>query len=155
MKILMLCAMAMVPMLAMGKTYAGDLTGRWSSPSDSAAKTIKALEDAWAHTACSSVPPALRAAFADDFQGTAPNGKRYGRPEHWGRRGDNLDCKLDRIRIRLFGDSVAVAYGNESSISKRKDGKKLKHCLIWTDTWLKRNGKWQIVVAQDNRATYH
>lgn len=151
MKVLM-CAMAMAPLWAVSTTHAGDLTGRWASSSDSAAKTITALEDMWAHTSCSSVPPALKSAFAEDFQGTAPNGQRYGRPNHWGGQGDNSDCKLEKIHIRVFGDSVAIAYGNESSISK-KHGKELKHCLAWTDTWLKRNGQWQILAAQDNRVT--
>ncbi|MDE2346650.1 MAG: nuclear transport factor 2 family protein [Gammaproteobacteria bacterium] len=118
------------------------------------AKIITHYEDMWAHTACSSVPEALKAAFAEDFQGTAPNGQRYGRPTgNWGGNGTNLDCRLQKIQIRLFGDSVAVAYGNESSVSKQKDGRLLKHCLVWTDTWLMRKGKWQIVAAQDNRVT--
>ena len=147
------CAIAMVSVLAIGTTHARDLPGRRASASDSAAKTITGLEDMWAHTSCSSVPPALKAAFAEDFQGTAPNGQRYGRPKDWGGRGDNSDCKLENIQIELFGDSVAIAYGNESSISKTKDGKELQHCLIWTDTWLKRDGKWEIVAAQDNRVT--
>lgn len=69
-----------------------------------------------------------------------------------GGRGDNVDCKLEKIQIRVFGDSVAIAYGDESSISK-KNGKELKHCLAWTDTWLKRNGRWQILAAQDNLVT--
>jgi hypothetical protein len=42
-----------------------------------------------------------------------------------------------------------MAYGSESAVSKAKDGKETKRCLIWTDTWLKRAGKWQIVAAQD------
>ena len=108
----------------------------------------------WAHTACSSVPEALKAAFAEDFQGTAPGGQRYGKPTgDWGGKGNNLDCRLQNIQIRLFSNSVAVAYGNESSISRKKDGTEQKHCLVWTDTWLKRNGKWQIIAAQDNRVT--
>jgi hypothetical protein len=44
---------------------------------------------------------------------------------------------------------LAVAYGNESSIRKGKDGKEFLRCLVWTDTWLKRDGKWQIIAAQD------
>jgi hypothetical protein len=27
----------------------------------------------------------------------------------------------------------------------------VKVCQVWTDTWMKRDGKWQIVAAQDNR----
>jgi len=46
-------------------------------------------------------------------------------------------------------ETVAIAYGNESSIRKGKDGKEYLRCLVWTDTWLKRDGKWQIIAAQD------
>lgn len=138
-------------LLLAGTAQAQDQVGRWASPSDPDAKAITALEDQWAHTACSSVPEALKAAFAEDFQGTFPNGQRYGKPKgDWGGQGDDLDCRLEKIQIRLFGDSLAVAYGNESSVSKKKDSTAQKHCLAWTDTWLKRNGKWQIVAAQDN-----
>ena len=44
---------------------------------------------------------------------------------------------------------LAIAYGNESSIRKGKDGEENLRCLVWTDTWLKREGKWQIIAAQD------
>ncbi|MHB8424649.1 MAG: nuclear transport factor 2 family protein [Gammaproteobacteria bacterium] len=139
-------------LLVTGAAQAADQTGRWASPDDPDAKTIAALENMWAHTACSSVPHALKAAFAEDFQGTSPKGMRYGRPtSSWGGKGENTDCKLQAIQIRLFGDSVAVAYGDESSVSRKKDGNPQKHCLAWTDTWLKRNGTWQIVAAQDNK----
>lgn len=146
-------AVVVILLFGMGAVLADEHTSHWLSSSDPTAKTITALEDMWAHTACSSVPAALKAAFADDFQGTFPNGERYARPKSWGGQGDNTDCQLQKIEIRLFGDSVAIAYGNESSVSKKKDGSAEKHCLTWTDTWLKRNGKWQIVAAQDNRVT--
>ncbi|MBU6509336.1 MAG: nuclear transport factor 2 family protein [Gammaproteobacteria bacterium] len=146
-------AVVVILQFGTGAAHAEDHTSRWLAPDDPAAKTITALEDMWAHTACSSVPTVLKAAFADDFQGTFPNGQRYGRPKSWGGQGDNTACQLQKIQIRLFGDSIAVAYGNESSISNKKDGVAEKHCLAWTDTWLKRNGKWQIVAAQDSRVT--
>jgi hypothetical protein len=145
--------MTVILLFGMSAARGDGQTGRWASSRDPDASIITALEDLWAHTACSSVPQALKAAFAEDFQGTAPSGQRYGRPKHWGGRGDNLGCKLEKIQIRMFGDSAAVAYGNESSVKKQKDGQLLKQCLVWTDTWLKRKGKWQIVAAQDNRAT--
>lgn len=145
-------ATAVILLFGVGTAHAKDQAGRWLTPDDPTAKTITALEDMWAHTACSSVPDALKAAFGDDFQGTAPSGQRYGKPTgDWGGKGNNIDCQLQKIEIRLFGDSVAMAYGNESSVSKQKDGTELKHCLAWTDTWLKRNGKWQIIAAQDNK----
>jgi len=142
--------MAAAILLATGTALAQDQAGRWALPDDPNAKAITALENMWAHTACSSVPEALKAAFAEDFQGTSVKGKRYGRPTSWGGEGDDTDCQLQQIQIRLFGDSVAVAYGDERNVSKKQDGTEAKHCLAWTDTWLKRSGKWQIVAAQDN-----
>ena len=47
------------------------------------------------------------------------------------------------------GDNVAMVYGSETATQKGKDGKPVARCLIWTDTWLKRDGKWQIISVQD------
>ena len=40
-------------------------------------------------------------------------------------------------------------------MTKDDNGKEAKRCLIWTDTWLKRAGKWQIVTAQDTLIPCH
>src|SRR6476646_4464164 len=89
--------------------------------------------------------------IADDFQGTSPSGRRYDKAKAIATDTKSLsrDCQLSEVKVRFFGDSIAIAYGSESAVSKAKDGKETKHCLIWTDTWLKRAGKWQIVAAQD------
>ncbi len=42
-----------------------------------------------------------------------------------------------------------MIYGKETSTRTGKDGKTFQRTLIWTDTWLKRNGKWQIIAVQD------
>jgi hypothetical protein len=52
------------------------------------------------------------------------------------------------VKIRFFGDNLAIAYGSESRV-KTKDGKDSVETLIWTDTWLKRDGRWQIIAAED------
>ena len=50
---------------------------------------------------------------------------------------------------------VRVGIGNEGFISargetwERRVGEPKKGSYIWTDTWVKRNGKWQIVAAED------
>jgi hypothetical protein len=46
---------------------------------------------------------------------------------------------------------VAIIYGSEHAIGKDKTHPDAKVCQVWTDTWLKRGGKWQIVASQDNR----
>ena len=59
------------------------------------------------------------------------------------------DCRLIEANVHLFGDALALVYGSESSVRKAKNGIEKRRCVIWTDTWLQRNGKWQIVAAQD------
>ena len=123
---------------------------RWGSPEEETVKFIIAAEAEWANSACSP-QPALKTVIADDFQGTSPSGRRYGKEKAITTDTKSLsrDCQLGEVKVRFFGDSIAIAYGAESAVSKAKEGSEAKHCLIWTDTWLKRAGKWQIVAAQD------
>jgi len=89
--------------------------------------------------------------FSDEFQGTRPDGTRYGKEQAMSTNIKNPDrqCQLGDVKIQFFGETVAIAYGNENSIRKDSDGKEFIRCLSWTDTWLKRDGKWQIIAAQD------
>jgi len=57
---------------------------------------------------------------------------------------DFLANHLDYAHVRFFGDT-ALVQGAETST--RKGGRKGR--CIWTDTWLRRGGVWQIVAAQD------
>jgi uncharacterized protein DUF4440 len=59
--------------------------------------------------------------------------------------GDFLSDHLDYAHVRFFGDT-AVVQGSETWA--RKGGRKGR--FIWTDTWLRRDGKWQIVAAEDD-----
>jgi Domain of unknown function (DUF4440) len=132
----------------------GQQKGRWGSPDDPTVKAMIAMEKMWADGNCG--PQAgLKDVFADEFQGTGTDGRRYGKAEAIATDMNALDrdCRFGEVKIQFFGDSVAVAYGNESSLRKEKGGKEWKRCLAWTDTWLKRNGRWQIVAAQDNVVT--
>ena len=128
--------------------------GRWAAPDDTTAKFIIDSERQWAEAACTHNKIAAEI-LADDFQGTSPEAKRYTKPEEVADTADRSttaqDCRLLDARVRFFGDALAMVYGSESSIRKGKDRADEKRCLIWTDTWLKRNGKWQIIAAQDTQ----
>ena len=123
---------------------------KWGSPDDPTVKFIIAIEAKWASSSCSPQPD-LKAVIADDFQGTATDGHRYDTVEAIATdpKAVDRDCQLGDVKVRFFGDSIAIAYGSESRIRKAEDGKEAKRCQVWTDTWLKRNGQWQIVAAQD------
>lgn len=109
---------------------------------------------AWAEQACGG-KWVLTDVLADDFQGTAPKGVRYGKPTgeppndpktKW-----STDCRLDSADVRFFSADVAVVYGSESKTVALDDGTQERRCLVWTDTWMRRGGKWQIIAVQDNR----
>jgi hypothetical protein len=122
----------------------------WGSPDDPTVKFITAIEEKWANSSCSPQPE-LESVIADDFRGTATDGHRYEKPEAIAVDPKTFarDCRLGDVKVRFFGDSIAIAYGSESRVGKDTNGKEAIRCQVWTDTWLRRGGHWQIVAAQD------
>src|SRR5205809_449963 len=51
---------------------------------------------------------------------------------------------VNEVKVRFYSDT-AVAQGNESW--ERHNGERGR--FVWTDTWLWRHGRWQIVAAED------
>ncbi len=121
----------------------------WAAADDPVAKYMIDMERQWAEAGCTHSDVAAKF-LADDFQGTAPDGSRYGKAEAL-KHDDSLtekDCRLDEAKARFFGN-VAMVYGRERATRVAKDGNSALKCLVWTDTWLKRDGKWQIIAVQD------
>jgi hypothetical protein len=125
--------------------------GKWLAEDDPTAKYIIDKERQWAESGCAHT--SVAEFLAEDFQGTAPDGKRYDKAQALENDGSlsERDCRLDDAKVRLFGESVALAYGSERALRKPKNGAEFMRCLVWTDTWLKRHDKWQIVSAQDTQ----
>ena len=126
--------------------------GKWAAASDQTAKSLIDMERQWAESGCTH-SGIMQTILADDFQGTAPGGGRYSKSEAIEREKTSKlqfrECHLNDAKVHFFGDNMAVVYGSESAIRKTPDGKGQAGTLIWTDTWLQRNGSWQIVAAQD------
>jgi hypothetical protein len=127
-------------------------TGRWADANDPVAKKMIEQERRWAEDACTPSDVA-KEALADDFVGTSPRGPIYDKKEATAKpsKPEPLAraCKLLSARVRFFGESVAVIYGKETAIHKDAAGNEKERVLIWTDTWMKREGKWQIIAVQD------
>jgi hypothetical protein len=139
-------------MTAMASAYGQQ--GQWAAADNPTAKFMIDAERQWAEAACTHTKIAQKI-LADDFQGTSPEGQRYTKSEEVSDAADTSksakDCRLIEAKVRFFGDSLAMVYGRETSASKAKDGTEQSRCLIWTDTWFKRNENWQIIAAQDTR----
>jgi hypothetical protein len=125
----------------------------WALADDKNAQYMIDMERKWAEGVCvdNGVVAGL---LAEDFQGTSTTGGRFTKADELrDEKGAHTahDCGLDETRVRFFGDNVAVVYGSEHAVGKDKTQPNAKVCQIWTDTWLKRGGKWQIVASQDDR----
>lgn len=117
-------------------------------------KALIDLERQWAEVYVTNDTAVLKRILADDFLGTNSKGKVYTK------RGEIADIekeaspefvstRLDSVKVRFFGANLAVLHGVGTSYRKAKDGSDEAVTLTWTDTWLKRNGTWQIIASQD------
>jgi ketosteroid isomerase-like protein len=117
--------------------------------SDSA--LIRQAESEWAESMASNDASVLERLLADDFVETAVDGTRMFKPEvvTWYRthQSEFAFNHLGDIWIRVSGDA-AITQGTENF--KKKDGTIGKY--VWTDTWVKRAGKWQ-ALASASQAT--
>jgi hypothetical protein len=144
-------AVAIAATLLLVPAYAQQ--SHWSSANDKTAKYIIEMERKWAQGVCvdNGVVAGL---LADDFQGTSTKGARFTKADELkdekGARTAH-DCGLDEAKVRFFGDRLAVVYGSEHAVGKDKSQPNAKVCQVWTDTWLKRDGTWQIIASHDNR----
>ena len=126
----------------------------WAAADDKTAHYIIDMERKWAEGVCAD-NGVVASLLADDFQGTSTSGARFTKAEELKDEKSTRtahDCGLDEAKVRFFGDSLAIVYGSEHAVGKDKSQPNAKVCQIWTDTWLRRGDRWQIIASHDNRA---
>jgi ketosteroid isomerase-like protein len=113
-----------------------------------AERYIRESESQWAESVASGDGSVVQRILADDFIGVDPKGGHYDKTKMIAETSDGAKYfasnHLNDVKIRFYGDT-ALAQGNESW--ERKSGERGR--FVWTDTWLRRNGQWQIVAAED------
>lgn len=124
-----------------------------TKPPDATANYLLDLEHQWTEQDCTH-NAIVETILADDFQGTSsPSGRRYSKADAIAMAKAattrKRNCAMPEAKVRFFGDNVAVVYGSESAVEIGADRKESAVSMLWTDTWLKRDGKWQIVAAHD------
>ena len=113
-----------------------------------AERYITESERQWAESVATGDTTTIGNILADDFVGVDPKGKLYKKAEMIAdtREAPKLFVSnhLNEVKVRFYGNT-AVAQRHESW--ERRSGERGR--FVWTDTWVKRNGKWQIVAAED------
>jgi ketosteroid isomerase-like protein len=113
-----------------------------------AERYIVESERQWAESVATGDPSTVERILADDFLGLDPKGTLYDKvkmiadtrnaPQYF------VSNHLNEVKVRFYGDT-AIAQGDESW--ERRSGERGR--FVWTDTWIWRNGRWQIVAAED------
>jgi len=109
-------------------------------------------ERQWAESVATGDTSAIERIIADDFIGVDPKGRLYAKqqmidetrnaPKYF------VSNRLNDVKVRFY-DNTAIAQGSETW--EKRSGERGR--FVWTDTWLQRNGRWQIVAAEDLIAT--
>ena len=125
----------------------------WSCSSEpdpkEAEKYIRESEKQWAESVASGDTSVIRRILADDFIGVDPEGNQYDKqsmvagtftaPMYY------KSNHLNDVKIRFY-ENFAIAQGDETWTRKDVDS---SGRFVWTDTWIYRDGKWEIVAAED------
>jgi ketosteroid isomerase-like protein len=115
-----------------------------------AERYIKKSEHQWAEAVASGDVAVVERILAEDFVGVDTDGSFYKKAKAVADTRETpkefISNHANEVKVRFYGDA-AVAQGSESWI--RRTEQPLRGRFVWTDTWVRRNGKWQIVAAED------
>src|SRR5262245_7716692 len=105
-------------------------------------------ERQWAESVATGDTSAIERILADNFIGVDPKGRLYAKQEMIDETRNApkyfVSNHLNDVKVRFYGDT-AIAQGSETW--EKRSGERGR--FVWTDTWLQRNGRWQIVAAED------
>lgn len=146
-KLVLLFPFVFAVFLSLQITRAQNLT----STQTAAEKYIRESEIQWTEAVVSGDVSIAQRILAEDFVGVDPlDGHLYDKGQEISstrqERGEYISDHLTDAKIRFFGNT-AIAQGSESW--ERRTGEPRRGRFVWTDTWVLRNGRWQIAAAED------
>lgn len=112
---------------------------------------IRQMEQDWADAMVKRDAKPVARLLAEDFDGINDGGKRYNKADELHDAGSGsfvFDMlKVGDIRVRVFGNTAVVQ--GEQPFAGKDAGKPSKGTYLFTDVFVKRNGRWWIVASQD------
>ncbi len=111
---------------------------------------IRACEAEWDTVDETGDPTAAAAFLADDYEGVTSKSEVLGRQSilsPFVPDGNLMSNTVDYVHIRFPARGLAIAQGGSTAISKGG----IRTSRIWTDVWMLRNKRWQIVTSHDSQ----
>ena len=147
----MVTAAAAPQAFAQATTIAG--SGTTPALANDAEAVVTALEREWAAAITKKDVTALDRLLADDFNGTSPTAHTFTKTvaleELKSGKYVVKSMVLDEISVNIYGD-VAVAFTSQKESSEYA-GKDTSGHYHFTDVWVKKGGRWQVVASHGSR----
>ncbi len=135
-----------------GKSTKQDTKAATSSKTTGGEDQIKKLEQDWADATLKNGAAAVDQFEADDIVSTDPAGRVTDKAQDKQDLSGDLkfdSMQLSDVTVHHFG-TTAVATGTNTLKGSYK-GQDISGKYRFTDTWVKRNGKWQVVASQSTK----
>jgi ketosteroid isomerase-like protein len=149
---LMTMALSAGMLLAQPQTKAADTKKAVAAPNP-AVDEIKQIENDWADASKAKNADKLGEILADSWVALDWDGKTTTKAKALADTkapGNSLDTfEMGPMKVRIFGNT-AVVTGSDTEKSM-EDGKDTSGKYIWTDVFVKQNGKWRAVASQSTK----
>ena len=121
--------------------------------SENVESLLSKMEQDWASALVKGDVAFSEAILADDYVGTLPEGRRITKAQDLDELRSGVfkseSMGVDGIKGRVLGDTAIVTL--DQSEKSQFQGKDISGRTMWTDVYMKRNGKWQIVANHGSR----
>jgi uncharacterized protein (TIGR02246 family) len=123
-------------------------------------REVKQLERAWLDAYEQRDSKAMEAIVADDFTITFTNGAVQTKPQiinsldaAGNRSGSSPKFRTEDVQARVYGDTVILI--GRVITEWQQNGQTMKEQNRYTDTYVKRNGRWQVVASHLSNVPQH
>ena len=110
---------------------------------------ITQLTEQWSQVFANKDFDHLKRIWADDFSYTMPGGivsdKKTGLANVADKSDTITSAGLVAFKAHVYGKNLAIGNGDHHEAGKDKDGKPFSRKFRFTNVWVRRNGKWQVV----------
>lgn len=117
---------------------------------------IKALENKWAISITKRDTSVIGPLLADDHVAVTPSGRRLDKSGVINRTKNDTDkyelVVIENMDVRVESAAKAIATGLLRERGKAKSGRSFERAYLFTDTWVKLDGRWVCTQSRTERA---
>jgi ketosteroid isomerase-like protein len=110
------------------------------------------LENEWGDALIKHDPSPIDKMLADDFIGTTAEGAIYTKAQLLANvkssKEDIISMVDDEVKVHVYGDAAVISARN--TIKVRVEGKDTIFLDRYTDTWVKKDGRWKCVAGHNS-----